>query len=342
MKTNPEYNMTGIDYANRNHFVSLDFPVIDIHSHVTMTSPSDSAQGPAGGSGLKGSTEHAEKMLRIAEEFGITKTISMCPIDDVEPLKATLGRKIGFNAMINKKPEESEIDVLKNLDRFLESGIVMVKLWSAPRGRERGFFVNAPWRKTALKHAFANGIRSVMVHVGDPDCWWESTYKDTVKFGTKAEQYPPFEEMLTEFPEFNWIGAHMGGDPEHPDHLQNLLEKYPHLYFDTSATKWQIREVSLRRDQIRFLIEKFPDRFLFGSDLVTRHGLDDEHYVSRYWCQRTLWESSWEGRSPIQDPEFKNVPPEAHQTPELKGVALSLPTLKKVYYENAHLILTKK
>ena len=28
------------------------------------------------------------------------------------------------------------------------------------------------------------------------------------------------------------------------------------------------------------------------------------HYVSRYWTQRTLWESDWEGRSPIADPDY--------------------------------------
>ena len=58
------------------------------------------------------------------------------------------------------------------------------------------------------------------------------------------------------------------------------------------------------RDAIRALICRHPTRFLFGSDLVTRHGLTREHYVSRYWCQRTLWESTWEGPSPIADPDF--------------------------------------
>ena len=51
-----------------------------------------------------------------------------------------------------------------------------------------------------------------------------------------------------------WIGAHMGGDPEHPDHLEALLEKYPHLHLDTSATKWQVREVSPRAAAHRELI----------------------------------------------------------------------------------------
>src|SRR5207249_9837605 len=99
--------------------------------------------------------------------------------------------------------------------------------------------------------------------------------------------------LLEMFPDMSWIGAHMGGAPEHADHLAELLERSPHLFFDTSATKWQVREVSAHRDATRSLVCRHPDRFLFGSDLVTRHGLEREHYVSRYWCQRSLWESTW-------------------------------------------------
>jgi hypothetical protein len=105
--------------------------------------------------------------------------------------------------------------------------------------------------------------------------------------------------MIQEFPDVSWIAAHMGGAPENPDHLEKLLGLYPNLSFDTSATKWQVREMSLHSQQMKRLICRYPDRFLFGSDLVTRPGLSRDHYVSRYWCQRTLLESDWRGQSPI-------------------------------------------
>jgi len=130
-------------------------------------------------------------------------------------------------------------------------------------------FVDAPWRIEATKRARAAGVKIVMVHVADPDAWFRTVYTDAAKFGTKADQYVGFERMMQMFPDMTWIGAHMCGDPEHPDHLEALLEKYPHLLIDTSATKWQVREVSPRRDAIRVLITRFPDRFLFGTDLVT-------------------------------------------------------------------------
>jgi predicted TIM-barrel fold metal-dependent hydrolase len=173
-----------------------------------------------------------------------------------------------------------------------------------------------------------------MVHVADPDVWFRTVYADASKFGTKADQYVGFEHMLQEFSDMIWIGAHMGGDSEHPDHLEALLERYPHLYFDTSATKWQVREVSARRDAVRSLICRHPDRFLFGSDLVTRHFLPRDHYASRYWAHRTLWESSWEGRSPIADSDYQPAPGEP-PTPPLLGLELPEDVLAKLYFTNA-------
>jgi Amidohydrolase len=144
--------------------------------------------------------------------------------------------------------------------------------------------------------------------------------------------------MLETFPDITWVAAHMGGDPEHPDHLEALLERYPNLRFDTSAAKWQIREVSAHCDAVRDLICRRPDRFLFGTDVVTRHGLHREHYVSRYWCHRTLWESTLECRSPIADPDY--LPgPDGATPPLLRGLGLPAEVLAKVYRENAMRLL---
>src|SRR5438128_618341 len=112
------------------------------------------------------------------------------------------------------------------------------------------------------------------------------------------------------------------------------MDSNPNLRFDTSATKWQVREVSARRDAVRALICRHPKRFLFGSDLVTRHGLPRDHYVSRYWCHRTLWESAWEGPSPIADPDYK-PPAGVAATPQLRGLCLPPDVLEQVYHGNA-------
>jgi hypothetical protein len=336
----PEYNVVGLDYGDRRHFRYAG-PIIDIHAHVFHTRPGDPPSGAPLGTGPDASLEQADRMLAVGQEFGIVRTYSMCPPDDIEPLRERFGSRLGFNGSINKKLDEPDDAAYRLLERFLEAGVEMLKFWSAPRGRDRGLYVNAPWRIETARRARAAGIKIIMVHVADPDAWFRSTYADTAKYGAKPDHYRDLEQMLQEFPDITWIGAHMGGDPEHPDHLESLLERYPHLYFDTSATKWQVREVSARRDAVRDLICRHPRRFLFGTDLVTRHQLDREHYISRYWCQRTLWESAWEGRSPIADADYTPRPGEP-TTPLLRGLSLSDEVLAQVYYHNARRVVAER
>src|SRR5208282_5959902 len=247
----PEYNVTGIDFADRSHFRYTGPPLIDFHAHVMQTRPTDPANGPPPGTGPGASTDQAALMLEVGREFGVTHTLSMCFPDDIPPLRARLGSALSFNGSIQKKSiSDPDEEAYRLLERFLELGVKVIKFWAAPRGRERGLFVDAPWRIEAARRARAAGVGIIMVHVGDPDLWFQGMYADAAKYGTKSEQYTGFERMLKLFPDMTWIGAHMGGDPEHPDHLQALLERYPYLSFDTSATKWQVREVPAHRDAI--------------------------------------------------------------------------------------------
>ncbi|VTS00395.1 amidohydrolase family protein [Tuwongella immobilis] len=336
----PEWNRTGHDFSQRQH-LHYTGPIYDLHAHVTMTAPSDQAAGPAGGAGAAGSADSAARMLDIGQQYHVIQTVSMCPPQDIVPLRERLGDRIRFNGMINKKPEEPDSAAIDLVDRFLEAGIEIVKLWAAPRGRDRGLTLDPPWRIAALRHAIQAGIRIVMVHVGDPDRWFETVYTDSAKYGTKADQYIPLRRLMQEFSDCTWIGAHMGGSPENPEFLQELFESHPNFYVDTSATKWQVREISKRTNAIRALVTKFPDRFFWGTDLVTRHPLPEEHYESRYWCMRTLWESDWVGPSPIADPDHVPQPGEG-PTPTLRGLALPTHLLQAVYTDNAVRLLQSR
>jgi hypothetical protein len=336
----PEYNVTGISYADRRHFRYQGPPLIDIHAHVTMTHPDDPTGGFPGGSGRAGSLAQAELNMRAAREFGIERTYTMCPPQDIPPLRERFGPLLGFNGPIQKKPDEPNDAAYRLLDAFLEQGVEILKFWGPPRACDEGMFVDAPWRLEVIRRARAAGVRVFMVHISDPDAWFNTAYSDVLRYGKKPEHYYGLHLLLQMFPDVTWIGAHLAGDPEDPDHLEELLELYPYLYLDTSATKWQVREVSRHREGIRKVVCRHPTRVLFGVDLGTRHHQVYEHYVSRYWCQRTLWESTWEGPSPVADGDYQPAAGEPPR-PRLRGLGLPPDVLRQVYHDNAARLLPR-
>ena len=196
----PEYNMTGLDLGDRRHFVYRG-PLLDFHSHVMITRPGDSASGPPTGVGPGASIAQAETMLDVAAEFGIEQTVTMCLPDDIPMLRDRFGDRLLFNGPIQKKSRDEPDDAAyRLLDRFLELGVKIIKFWSAPRGRERGLFVDAPWRIESVKRARAAGVKIFMVHVADPDVWFRTVYADAAQVrhqgravcrpGTDADDVP--------------------------------------------------------------------------------------------------------------------------------------------------------
>jgi predicted TIM-barrel fold metal-dependent hydrolase len=168
-----------------------------------------------------------------------------------------------------------------------------------------------------------------MTHIGDPDTWYNGRYADAAVYGSRQEHYQMWENVLAEFTNHPWLGAHLGGNPENPARLAQLLDRYPNLYLDLSATRWMVREVSARRDELRDLIIRYQDRMLWGSDQVSGDERGFDFLASRFWCHRKLWETAYIGPSPILDPD---LPPDAQ--PQLRGLALPDEVLQKLYHDN--------
>jgi hypothetical protein len=177
----------------------------------------------------------------------------------------------------------------------------------------------------------------IMSHVGDPDIWYSGKYSDSQKFGTREEHYRIWEGALASIPKDHpWLGAHLGGNPENLPRLQRLLDRFPSLYLDCSATRWMVRELSFRRDAARDFVIRNQDRIIFGSDQVSGDERGFDFLASRYWCHRKLWETAYIGPSPIVDPDLP-----ADEQPTLRGLALPDVVLQKLYHDNAISLLAR-
>ena len=98
----PEHNVTGQDYGERRHFRYAGPPIIDVHAHVMQTRP-EAKEGQPPPDGEVDTLAQARTMLGVASEFGVGRIYSMCPPDDIAPLRTRFGDRLGFNGPISKK-----------------------------------------------------------------------------------------------------------------------------------------------------------------------------------------------------------------------------------------------
>jgi hypothetical protein len=336
-------------------FIPQSNGIIDCHTHIV---------------GAKA----AEIYARAAYDYGVSLTYSMTGLPAVAAVKDVLGDRIKFIAFPDWSAPDPEYSFgegyTETIEKFYELGSRIVKFWSAPRGVDIGtrvgrpdlLKIDAPHRIASMKRAYELGM-IFMVHVGDPDTWFQTRYTDANRYGTKRDQYIGFERVLDMF-DRPWIGAHMGGWPESLEFLHSMLERHPNLYLDTSATKWMVRELSkFSRSEIVSFFSHWRGRIFFGSDIVT----NDAHlvseptgnemadkagspeqaydlYASRYWALRTLFETDYQGESPISDPDLAMVNPEQfdkHAAPRLRGMSMGADMLNDIYNEAFTTLITK-
>lgn len=310
----PAHNRLGLDYrqppARR-----IARPIVDIHTHVRDLAT-------------------ARTFFECAQLYGIGRVYSMTGLAEVDALQAEFGDRIRFIAIPDWRSfsasDEFQRDWLQHLVAFHERGARICKFWVAPPMREKhGFTLEHAFLRPVIERALELEM-DFMVHVADPSVWWRpgARYADLARFGSKAQQFDQLRWFLDFVRRRRVIAAHMAGHVEQPEFLEELLKGHPNLFLDCSATKWIVREVAARPADVREFLIRNSQRVLFGSDLVTGPDHDFDHYASRWWAHQMMWESSYDGESPIEDPD-------APDPPHLVGLNLPLDVLENLYWSNA-------
>ncbi|MBC7784503.1 MAG: amidohydrolase family protein [Burkholderiales bacterium] len=314
-----EYNRVELDFRTPMPHPKVRGMAIDYHSHLFAH-----RQMPA--------------WQEANRHFGIGAFVTMTPLEEAVRIKRSLGERVQFIAV----PKWGDAgpywvdDWLRRLEAFYNLGSRIVKFHMAPLTMVmRNYSFEHAGVQRVIKEAVSRKM-ILMSHVGDPDLWYQTRYTDTAKYGTRQQHYEQWEAQLAEHRDHPWVGAHLGGNPENPGRLQQLLDTYPNLHLDLSATRWMVREVSIRRDAMRDFVIRNQDRLLWGSDQVSGDQRGFDFLASRLWCHRKLWETAYIGPSPIYDPEL----PEDRQ-PVLRGLAMPDEVLQKIYHDNTVTLLGK-
>lgn len=171
------------------------------------------------------------------------------------------------------------------LERSVARGARGLKIWKdlGLRARDaKGQLLRADDERFAplLDRAAALGV-PVMLHLGDPAAFFTPVDARNERYEELAAhpdwsfygpQFPAWEEILEQqarviarHPRTQFIGAHLGGAAEDLARVGAWLERFPNLAVDISA---RAAELGRQPRAARALILRYPERVLFGSDLL--------------------------------------------------------------------------
>ncbi|MEM1331773.1 MAG: hypothetical protein AAGG07_14610 [Planctomycetota bacterium] len=351
-------NRLGLDYARESSaFRGLSQGIIDGHLHI-------------------GGAEASKIWVEAADLYGITAAFTQTRLSEADAVREAVGDRARFVAIPDYRADNRAEAMTTGFERDMrvwrdEHGARMVKFWMAPRlrdltsgsGLDGLADYNSDLRKRQMDLACELGLM-LMTHIADPDTWFATKYADASVYGSKRQQYEGLEAAIERTSPMPWLLAHMAGTPEDLEWLAELMDRHPQVVIDTSATKWQVRELSKHEPAaLTAFLRRFAGRVIFGTDIVTT----DEHlskseppapgdrrpdfgkqasskqeafdlYASRYWAMRALFESTYDDESPIADPDLAMVEPDRHEpddAPRLRGIGLSSDELRTLYFEAA-------
>ena len=278
-------------------------------------------------------------MTAIEDDLGVSKQIGI--VHDEEGFRAAKenysDRFIFAKYLSLKNIAKYNVDsVLDQIVKLRDQGYSLAKLWFGPRWRDwvdvpKDFRINHRRLEPIFQALEENGI-PLIIHVGDPDTYYKSQYKDFEKYGTKNEHLKQLEDIVSRHPKLKFQISHFGAQPE-IDRLPNLsrwMDEFPNIVVDTASSRWMARELSRDIKKAREFILRYSDRILFGTDIESDQ-VDRSYYTGRYVAQRILWETS-ERDTPLPFPDADTKDTGGTR---INGLDLPLSSLEKVYWKNA-------
>jgi hypothetical protein len=296
-------------------------PIFDAHTHI-------------------GEPDTIDKMLKVEDEFGVAAQIGIVHSKDgFEAAKKQYPERFVFAKYLSLRDiaHYNVEPVIEDITCTKDEGYSLAKTWFGPRWRDyiedvpAGFRIDSP-KLDPVFQALEDNELPLLIHVADPDTYFELHYQDASRYGTKEDNLIQLEAVLERHPKVVYQIPHFGAQPEihRLSNLARWLDRFPNVIIDTASSRWMARELSKDVQKAREFLVKYSDRILFGTDLAAYRG-NMEHFGSRYRAQRLLWETDVQGEPlPFEDADTKDS-----GGTFINGLDLPRSVLRKLYWENA-------
>jgi predicted TIM-barrel fold metal-dependent hydrolase len=301
------------------------FPAIDYHNHLDALEPLE--------------------VLRVMDACGIERMVNITMKTGVEALaiidkfhSAAPERfaTIGWMDWSGVERDDFVPITLDRLERLVERGAKGIKFWKnlglSVRDRSGELLPIDDERLAPVFDKAAELGIPVMFHIADPDAFFLPVDGRNERFEelaahpdwsfqashfTKAELLDQRDRVIARHPKTTFVAAHVAECGENLARVTQLLETHPNVSIDISA---RASELGRQPYSSRALFLKFPDRILFGSDLVPEE--------SMYRLYFRFLETA---------DEYFDYPSHASRQGRWQIYGLHLPpeVLRKVYRDNA-------
>jgi hypothetical protein len=332
------------------HIAGPAFPAIDAHNHLgRWLSGGDWRRGTAPWlirdvGALLGLMDDCgiETIVNLDGMWGPEVTANVDRYDAAHPGRFRTFCQLDWAAL----PAPGGVAVLTaSLDESVGRGARGLKIWKdlglSVRDADGALVLpDDPRVIEVVRHAGSLGL-PVLIHTADPVAFFAPLDAHNERldelleapdwwFGDRSV-HPSFERLLDAHatlvescPGTVFIGAHVGGAAEDLDRVERLLDANPHYTVDIGG---RMAELGRQPRRTRALIERHPDRVLFGTDIYPATA---EQYRLHFRFLESLDEA-------MEYAPGEDIPPQGRWT--VSALGLDQQTLRAVYRDNARRVL---
>jgi predicted TIM-barrel fold metal-dependent hydrolase len=304
-----------------SHELKYSGPIFDAHTHII-------------------DIDVLPVLVKIGIKYGVKRSLLICHslgakkfAEKMYPGRFVLAKYIPSTLRFTENVDA----IVREVKTLREEGYALAKMQSAPmmRGRAKvspDILKMDSFELDPLFEALADEDIPFLLHLSDPDTYYEKRYNDQSYFSSKEVDLQELEGVVARHPEVKLQLAHFAAQPEvrRLNELGKWFNTYNNFNVDMGSARWMVRELGKDPSKSRAFLTKYADRILFATDCVA-YTPEIDYYEGRYKSLRLLLESDAQG-VPLPFTDADTV--DSGGT-FINGLALSDSVCRKIYWENA-------